>query len=307
VSSALNDPANWWPGPPTFGVRPLDTASVPPQVLSETTVRFSHVGTSETLTTLYRVWDTTTLATAVMGSYQTALGTSLTGAHAGDQVLYYQQQLPYGAAPYVSSTYIRVGQTVIQSDWSRTDSFAGSNQMGAVATKIASRLKRVSSGTVRATPASASDIALLPPAGPYLTPLGATRLPIEAAVVMVHSAAPTAMATALRDAGLTTFVFGDYTLDNDTHMEVRTGVLEFQSAKDASAWVDDVRGSNQLTSDGFAAYYDDLTGQYFVLFVAGTRAAVYICRSVADSEAASRSCEAPLAPVTTAWRTSLSG
>jgi hypothetical protein len=148
---------------------------------------------------------------------------------------------------------------------------------------------------------------MLPPAGPYLTLLGSTRLPIEAAVVMVHSASPDAMATGLRDAGLKTFVFGDYTLDNDTHMEVRTGVLEFRSVAEASAWMDEVRGTNQLTSDGFAAYFDDLTGQYFLLFLAGTKAAVFICRSVAEGESASRSCEAPIAPVGAAWKSSLSG
>ena len=299
--------SNWWPGPPTFGVRPLDTASMPPQVRSETIVRFSRVGTAENLFTLYRVWDTTSLASAVMSSYETALGTSLTGPKAGDQVLYYQQQVQYGAAPYMTLAYIRVGQTIIQSTWSRTDSFGGAGQLGKIAVKIASRLKQVTAGKVHATPPVTTDTEMLPPAGPYLTLLGSTRLPIEAAVVMVHSASPDAMATGLRDAGLKTFVFGDYTLDNDTHMEVRTGVLEFGSVAEASAWMDEVRGTNQLTSDGFAAYFDDLTGQYFLLFLAGTKAAVFICRSVAEGESASRSCEAPIAPVGAAWKSSLSG
>jgi hypothetical protein len=307
LTPVVGDSANWWPGPPTFGVRPLDTANVPPQVRSETIVRFSRVGTAENLFTLYRVWDTTSLATAVMSSYETAMGTSLSGPKAGDQVLYYQQQLQYGAAPYATLAYIRVGQTVIQSVWSRTDSFGGASQLGKIAVKIASRLKQVTAGKVHATPASSTDTAMLPPPGPYLTLLGSARLPIEAAVVMVHSASPGAMATGLRDAGLRTFVFGDYTLDNDTHMEVRTGLLEFQSVAAASSWLDEVRGTNQMTSDGFAAYFDDLTGQYFLLFLVGAKAAVYICRSVAEGESASRSCEAPIAPVGAAWKSSLIG
>jgi hypothetical protein len=90
-------------------------------------------------------------------------------------------------------------------------------------------------------------------------------------------------------------------------MEVRAGVLEFQSVPAASAWLDEVRGTNSLTSDGFAAYFDDLTGQYFLLFLAGSKAAVYICRSVAEGESASRSCEAPIAPVGAAWKSSLRG
>ena len=307
LTSVVGDSADWWPGPPTFGVRPLDTASMPPQVRSETIVRFSHVGTAENLFTLYRVWDTTSLATAVMTTYETALGTSLTGPKAGDQVLYYQQQLQYGAAPYVTLAYIRVGSTIIETVWSRAESFGGASRLGKLAVKIASRLKQVTAGKVHATPLPATDTSMLPPAGPYLTLLGSTRLPIEAAVVMVHSASPGAMATGLRDAGLRTFVFGDYTLDNDTHMEVRAAVLEFQSASVASAWLDEVRGSNQFTSDGFAAYFDDLTGQYFLVFQAGTKAALYICRSVAEGESASRSCEAPIAPVGAAWKSSLSG
>ncbi|HYR49836.1 MAG TPA: hypothetical protein VES90_06620 [Candidatus Eisenbacteria bacterium] len=307
LTAVVGDSANWWPGPPTFGVRPLDTANMPPQVRSETMVRFSHVGTAESVLTLYRVWDTTALATAVMSSYETALGTSLTGAKAGDQVLYYQQQLQYGAAPYATLAYIRVGQTIIQIGWTRTDSYGSASQLGKIAVKIASRLKQVTAGKVHATPPSTTDTAMLPPAGPYLTLLGSTRLPIEAAVVMVHSASPGSMAAGLRDAGLKTFVFGDYTLDNDTHMEVRAGILEFQSVAAASAWLDEVRGTNQMTSDGFAAYFDDLTGQYFLLFLAGTKAAVYICRSVAEGESASRSCEAPIAPVGAAWKSSLRG
>lgn len=307
LTAVVGDSANWWPGPPTFGVRPLDTANMPPQVRSETMVRFSHVGTAESVLTLYRVWDTTALASAVMSSYETALGTSLTGPKAGDQALYYQQQLQYGAAPYATLAYIRVGQTIIQIGWTRTDSYGSATQLGKIAVKVASRLKQVTAGKVHATPPPSTDAAMLPPAGPYLTLLGSTRLPIEAAVVMVHSASPGAMATGLRDAGLKTFVFGDYTLDNDTHMEVRAGVLEFQSVAAAQAWLDEVRGTNQMTSDGFAAYFDDLTGQYFLLFQADTKAAVYICRSVAEGESASRSCEAPIAPVGAAWKSSLRG
>ena len=305
VGAVAGDAANWWAAPPTFGRRPLDSASMPLQVLSETIVRFVHVGTPETLSTLYVVWDTPALATALMGSYQTALGTPLTGPRAGDQSLYYQQQQSFGAAPYVTTAYVRVGETIIQSDWSRSDAFAGPSQLGKIAVKTAARLKQVIGGSLRATPLQVSDMALLPPAGPYLVALGSARLPIEAAVVMVHTADPHAMALALHQATPSTFVFGDYTLDNDTHMEVQTATLDFQSPQDAAAWVDDVRGSNQLSSDGFAVYFDSVTGQYFLVFSAGTRAAVLVCRSVADSEAASRSCEVPLLPVASSWKASL--
>jgi len=46
----------------------------------------------------------------LMTSYETALGTSLTGQKPATQVLYYQQQLQYGAAPYATLAYIRVAR-----------------------------------------------------------------------------------------------------------------------------------------------------------------------------------------------------
>jgi hypothetical protein len=100
-------------------------------------------------------------------------------------------------------------------------------------------------------------------------------------------------------------VFGDYALDNDTHMEMRAGVLEFNSTQKATDWIDALRGNATVDSNGVASFYDPLTGQYFSLFTAGAKGAMLVCRSVADGEAASRSCEVPMSRVAPAWQFSL--
>src|SRR2546427_12724576 len=63
---------NWGPGPPSFGVRPLDSASVPD------TGRFSlpepllRLGSAEELEIRYTVYDKTRSATSRMTSLQNA-------------------------------------------------------------------------------------------------------------------------------------------------------------------------------------------------------------------------------------------
>jgi len=81
-------------------------------------------------------------------------------------------------------------------------------------------------------------------------------LPVEAAVVMVHSASPGAMPPASRPRASDTIVFRRLHARTRHPYEVRTGVLEFQSA--AAARPGSMRfEAPKLTSDGFAAYFDD--------------------------------------------------
>src|SRR4030081_1820845 len=47
VRSLLGD-SSWWPGPPSFGVRPLDTASMTLSQRFAVIQRFVHIGTAET-------------------------------------------------------------------------------------------------------------------------------------------------------------------------------------------------------------------------------------------------------------------
>jgi hypothetical protein len=84
--SLLGD-SNWWPGPPSFGVRPLDSATMPFNERFHVITRFAHLGTAETLDMEYTLWDSTSSATTQMTNIQSGFGTSATGTKVGDQVL----------------------------------------------------------------------------------------------------------------------------------------------------------------------------------------------------------------------------
>lgn len=299
VRSLLGD-SNWWPGPPSYGVPPLDSATAPFNERFHVTTRFSHLGTAETLEIEYTLWNSTTSATTQMTNIQSAFGTSATGAKVGDQALYYGSKTS-GAAPWGTVTFVRLGQIMITITLSLKDAFPSVAKLGQIATRVTSRLKDVLSGKVHASPLPVSDEVLLPPKGPDLTLLGSAVLPIEAVVVMLGFESPEALANILHTSGVDSIVFGDYALDVDTHMEVRASVFNFTISQDAVTWVDELRGSNPLDSNGIATFYNPGSGEYFSLFTAGTKAAILVCRSTSDAEAASRACEQPLSRIGPAW------
>src|SRR5258707_15208666 len=74
VSAVLGDD-NWRPGPPSFGVRPLDVASMPLTEKFTVTQPFVHVGSAETFIINFEVWNDSGAAKSHMTSVQTALGT----------------------------------------------------------------------------------------------------------------------------------------------------------------------------------------------------------------------------------------
>ncbi len=305
VKAMLGDD-NWWPGPPSFGVRPLDAASTPMSQRFRITQRFAHIGTTETFDVVFTQWSSTSTATTQMNSIKTALGQSANGAKVGDDVLYYGLQ-GTGAAPYQTATFVRVGSVVTIITWSRKDNYPRVDQLSKIATKVVARLKNVLAGKLRATPLSITDAAKLPPKGPDITLLGAVMVPVESVVVMLNFAAPEALSRLLRIAGADSIVFGDYVLDNDTHMEVRAGVLDFATSRVAAEWIDALRGNSVPDANGIATFYDNASGQYFSLFTVGNKGAMLVCRSTNDGEAASRSCETPLSRVAPAWQLSLQG
>jgi len=303
VRALLGD-NNWWPGPPSFGVPPLDSSTMPFNEKFHVTTRFAHLGTAETFDIDYTLWDTTASATTQMTNIQSAFGTSVSGAKVGDQALYYGSKTT-GAAPFGAVTFVRIGQILTTITWTLKDAFPTVAKLGKIAAKVTSRLKDVISGKVQVSPLPASDVVLLPPQGPDITLLGSLVLPVEAFAVMSGTPSPEALAGILHANGVDSIVFGDYVLDSDTHMEVRAGLFDFTTTQDAAAWVDTLRGSHALDANGIAVYYDAGSGQYFSLFSAGTKAALLACRSTSDAEAASRACELPLARVAPAWQLSL--
>jgi len=301
VSALLGDDS-WRPGPPSFGVRPLDVASMPLTEKFTVTQPFVHLGSAETFIVDYEVWNDSGAAKSHMSSLQTALGTSaITSPKVGDQVIYYGSQ-GSGAAPYQTVTLARVGQVVAVIGWDQKNAFPKVAQLAKIATRVIARLSSVMAGKVHASPPAASDKAVLPPDSLDLTLLGSARIPVEAAVVMIGASSIDTLAQVLRSHGVSEVVFGDYALNADTHMEVRATVLTFSTQKEAADWLAPFVSSMATGQEG---YYDAAHGWYVFPFVSGTRAAMIICQSTVGTEAASRACESPLTRVTAAWKVNL--
>jgi hypothetical protein len=136
VQALLGD-SSWWPGPPSFGVRPLDSASMPFQERFHVVQRFAHIGTAETLDVEFTLWSSTSTATTQMSNLQSAFGTSASGPKVGDQVLYYGSQSST-AAPFETATFVRVGQVVTTISLNRKGAFPSVSQLGKIATKVVS-------------------------------------------------------------------------------------------------------------------------------------------------------------------------
>src|SRR5438128_11014770 len=113
LNPVVRDLPSWWDGPPTFDVKPLNSATRPDFERFAVVVSFAHAGTGEQIRIRNQVFDTTSYATALMSAEQTALGTSLTGPKAGDQVLYYNQNGGGGPAPYIREALARAGRTAV--------------------------------------------------------------------------------------------------------------------------------------------------------------------------------------------------
>ena len=307
ITTYLDDSNNWLPGAPQFGTRPLDSSTRPEEERFDITLRFVHIGSGETLNVVYRVWTSSSLASAIMSSTQQSLGASLSGPSAGDQSLYYNQRLGFGAAPYVSEALVRVGQILISIDWSRAAAFASTAAQGNIAKRVVSRLKDSLAGRGRPGPSSSPDPHFLPPDGTDLTQLGTDTLPVSVVPVMVGSAAPSDTAATFRQLGASTFVYGDYALNEDTHMEVISAAFSFSSSTGAADWLTQFIGASALSQSGDYFNYDDASGQYIVAFGVGSEGVLMLCRSAAELEAASRACESPMSRVAGAWKQALGG
>lgn len=307
----------WWVGAPTFAQRPLDGARTSAAIKYRVVRRYANVGTAETWRVVYTAFTATSDATATMTSIQNSAGSGASGPSVGDKALYYGQQLSpvpgtnQGGAPYQTLTVIRSGAYVIESTWNRMDRFPSVSDLGKIGSHIVSRLREAVAGKLRGTPLSSDEQSALPPPNSSITQLGGVRLPVQAVGLMLNAAAPTEVAKLFTDANVTDFVFGDYVLNGDTHMEVQAAMFNFTTSSDASRIFDTFRGSVTPDANGLAKSYNDTTGpgQYDIEFVSGTRMGLMICRSTAEGsgEAASRACETPIQIVTAAWAASARG
>ena len=305
IQADLGD-SNWWLGAPSFGVRPLDLEYTPETIRFSITQRFIHLGTGDTLTVVYDVYSTTSAASTFMSNEQTGLGTNVvTTPRAGDQVLYTGQKLGTSTALYETAAFIRTGSIVIVADLLQGSGFESFPHMGSLSNQLVSRVKDVLANKLHPSPLASSDESLLPPLGTDITMVGAADLPIQVVAGMLSSASPQGLIKTFTDLGVNDFVYGDYALNTDLHMEVRTAAFSFTTADDANTWIDSAVGAANLTNGVFYTYLDPLK-QYLAIFLAGRHVGMLLCKSTLDTEAASRACEAPIGRILPAWANSLS-
>lgn len=307
-AKALMGSADWWTAAPTFDLLPLNMSTASSTVRFSIVRRYENIGTTESWRLRYTQLDKASSASKIMNDVQASNGAGSAGTTGvGDQALVYGLQQPSGAAPYEVVQLIRVGSILIESTWDRKDGFPTSKQLETLGRKLVSKLRDVIAGKVHGTPPTADDLARLPPRGPDITLLGAVKLPVDALALMLNSPSPADTVTPFRDRSVSDFVYGDYALDKDTHMEVQAGLFTFGTASDANDLFTAIAGGAQPDANGILRNYDDTTGpgQYEYFFVAGNYIGMLICRSTIDQEAASRSCEKPLESVGAVWSASL--
>lgn len=307
VRTLMGD-SNWWEGAPSFGVLPLDAATASITEKYSVSQSYLHLGTAEQLAIRETVFDTVSSATTQMTNIKNALGTTPTTPKVGDDVAYYAAA-GGGGAPFVTRTFVRLGQIVAAIIWTRKDSSITVDQLARNATLVVNGLKNVAARKVRPS-RQPVDPAELPPAGLDITLLGSARLPIETWVVMTRSALPGTVGSVMQSVGVTDFAYGDYALNLDTHMEVQTALLKFPTDTDATDWASTFAGAAPDQS-GIASGYlpvggTPAAGEYHYFFVQGVYGGMMVCKPSLDGEAASRECEDPLERTAIAWKFALS-
>lgn len=305
VRSVMGD-SNWYAGPPSFEVDPLDAATTPATQRFAVSQAYEHLGSGEQLFARYTVYDKTSSATTAMTDYQSLYGQSVsTTPKLGDQVLYYVS-FAGGGAPYATRTFVRVGQVVLTIIWTKKDAQITMGALGSRARLFADPLKNLSKAHAQPNQV---DAHLLPPPGLDITPLGSANLPLDSFVVMINAALPGPLLNDLQNNGATTVAYGDYALNLDTHMEVQTAALRFPSAASAASFAG-VFSPNPPDENGIGSGYipaggTPAAGEYHYVFSAGAYGVLMICKPSIDGEAASRECEDPMEKTGIAWKSAL--
>ncbi len=305
VRTLLGD-SNWWQGPPSFGVRPLDASSLPDTVRFSLTQRFVHIGSAELFDVTYTVYDKVSTATTQMNTMFTRYSATSGNPKVGDQVLYLKTTNISGPAPFITHTFVRLGGVIVEIDWARKDGMPSVPQMGRNASKVVDGLKKATEGKAHPSPLTV-DQKLLPPPGLDITFLGGTRLPVESWLMMNNAALPMPALQVLQGDGVNDFLFGDYALNRDPRMEVQAALLTFSTAAGAAAWAGTFSTGQPDPTTGVAGAYIDALGEYHYFLVSGVHGAMLVCKSATDGEAASRACESPMDRTALAWKISLGG
>lgn len=294
----------WWPGTPSFGIRPLGLPTMPEDVRFAISQHFVHVGTGELLVAQYSVWSSNSTASTRFTNIQNSVNPVI-GPKAGDQSIYYGSKSPTDTALYDTRALVRQGPVLIGILVTNGQGFLSLSLMGKLANKLVSRLKGALAGHIKPSPVPQSDRALLLPLGTDVTLAAAVRLPIEVAPELLGASSPQDMVDSLNKLSVKDFLYGDYALNADLNMEVRAIVFGFSSSSDAASWVDLVFGRDNLDAQGVASGYAPAVREYYAFILAGSNVGLLFCNALSPLEAASRACENPIGALIGPWQSRL--
>jgi hypothetical protein len=299
--------STWWGGPPSFEVPPLNWLRTPESEKFAVIQEFLHLGTDERMVARYLVFNKASSATTEMSNLLSIYSGRPTTPKIGDQTLYVVQA-GLGGAPYEFFTFVRVGQIFLTVIVTRKDANTTVTALSRIAKKFADPLRNLGKAHATLTPV---DSNLLPPPGFDVTMLGSANLPLESFVVMQGTALPDTVFALLKQAGVTTFAYGDYALNADPTMEVQTGIIRFPSASAATDWADTFSPSPPDASGIGSGYIKGGStpgaGVYHYVFASGSYGALIVCKAATTGTAATRECEDPSARTAIAWKAGLEG
>jgi hypothetical protein len=306
VRSLMGD-SNWWAGPPTFEVSPLDWTRVSQSEKFGVIAEYLHLGTDERLEARYHVFDKTSSASTEMSGLHALYSGRPTTPKVGDDTLY-TFQIGQGGAPFEFITFVRVGQVFLTVIYSRKDLNATESALSKIAKKFADPLRNLGKSHAKPSPV---DSNLLPPPGLDVTMLGSANLPLESFVVMQGSALPDTVLALMKEEGVTTFAYADYALNADPSMEVQLGILRFPSSSAASDWANTFSpGPPDETGIGSGYIKGGSTpgaGVYHYVFASSNYGALIVCKAAETGTAATRECEEPAERTAIAWKAGLEG
>lgn len=239
------------------------------------------------------------------------------GDAVGDEYAYLNlRDLGDKATPYVATLRFRIGRLVGRIESARADRYDRSETMRTMAVPLASRMRSLLDGTLKAKPLPDSLAKLLPPAnaGKGAGPLMATvSRPAEAWALIDGSGKPRAVKSRLEAYGATGLGWQAYGLDADKTNVITVTLFPMSNVASAEAWakefISHVKGSAGALDAGKAGTLTAFTGNggefYELQFAKGKNATSITCTNVVDPKATSPKCEAAVRKIAEAWYASL--
>lgn len=220
------------------------------------------------------------------------------------------------ATPYITTLRFRVGRLVGRIESARADTYDRSDTMRTMAGPLASKMRALLDGTLKAKPVPESLAKLMPPAnagkgaGPLLASI--TR-PAEAFALIDGSGKPRAVRSRLETYGATELGWQAYGLDADKTQAVTATLFPMSNVASAEAWarefVNHVKGSAGALDSGKTGTLSAFTsngGEFYELqFAKGKNATSITCSNAVDPKATSPKCEEAVRKIAEAWYASL--